>query len=144
MLKEGKLQGVKVPNDVFGESFKTFLMKEDMDRIILLKKVLANCVIYYIWHLQKKISDTRLTKRFVFINPALVSKARMGETTKENGSRLIANCLMHAKRGGYIFIPYNPDFHWVLVALDMRTMTMYYLDPMQKQPCDDLKEIVSM
>ena len=49
MLKEGKLQGVKVPNDVFGESFKTFLMKEDMDRIILLKKVLANCVIYYIW-----------------------------------------------------------------------------------------------
>ena len=49
MLNEGKAQGVEVPNDVFGESFKTFLMKEDMDRIILLKKVLANCVIYYIW-----------------------------------------------------------------------------------------------
>ncbi|KAL6349880.1 hypothetical protein AAG906_001767 [Vitis piasezkii] len=36
------------------------------------------------------------------------------------------------------------SFHWVLVALDMRTMTAYYLDPMQKQPCDDLKEIVNM
>ncbi|RVW62898.1 hypothetical protein CK203_059763 [Vitis vinifera] len=32
----------------------------------------------------------------------------------------------------------------VLVALDMRTMTAYYLDLMQKQPCDDLKEIVNM
>ncbi|KAL6326021.1 hypothetical protein AAG906_038513 [Vitis piasezkii] len=68
----------------------------------------------------------------------------MGETTKENRSRLIANRLMHAKRADYIFIPYNPDFHWVLVALDMRTMTTYYLDPMQKQPCDDLKEIVNI
>ncbi|WKA02358.1 hypothetical protein VitviT2T_020557 [Vitis vinifera] len=75
---------------------------------------------------------------------ALVSKAGMGETTKENRSRLIANRLMHAKCADYIFIPYNPNFHWVLVALDMRTMTAYYLDPIQKQPCDDLKEIVNM
>ncbi|KAL6333211.1 hypothetical protein AAG906_028394 [Vitis piasezkii] len=132
MLNEGKAQGVEVPNDVFGESFKTFLMKEDMDMIISLKEVSANCVIYYIWHLQKKLSDARLTEQFVFINPALVSKAGMGKTTKENKSRLIANHLMHAKRVDYIFIPYNPNFHWVLVALDMRTMTAYYLDPMQK------------
>ncbi|RVW24082.1 hypothetical protein CK203_091324 [Vitis vinifera] len=40
---------------------------------------------------------------------ALVSKAGMGETTKENRSRLIANRLMHAKRADYIFIPYNPE-----------------------------------
>ncbi|KAL6346226.1 hypothetical protein AAG906_027981 [Vitis piasezkii] len=140
MLKEGKVQGVEVPNHVFGESFKTFLMKEDMDMIILLKEVSTNCVIYYIckifisyqgmWnlnrHLQKKLSDARLIERFVFINPTL-----------ENRSRSIANHLMHAKRADYIFIPYN----LVLVALDMRTMTAYYLDPMQKQPCDDLKEI---
>ncbi|RVW72464.1 hypothetical protein CK203_060492 [Vitis vinifera] len=144
MLNEGKAQGVEVPNDVFGESFKTFLMKEDMDMIISFKEVSANCVIYYIWHLQKKLCDARLTERFAFINPALVSKAGMGETTKENRSRLIANRLMHAKCADYIFIPYNPNFHWVLVALDMRTMTAYYLDPIQKQPCDDLMEIVNM
>ena len=60
-------------------------------------------------HLQKKLSDAKLTERFVFINPTLVSKAGMGETTKENKSRLIANRLMHAKRADYIFIPYNPE-----------------------------------
>ena len=59
-------------------------------------------------HLQKKLSDATLTERFAFINLALVSKARMGETTKENRSRLIANRLMHAKCADYIFIPYNP------------------------------------
>ena len=60
-------------------------------------------------HLQKKLSDARLTERFAFINPTLVSKARMGKTTKENKSRLIANRLMHAKCVDYIFIPYNPE-----------------------------------
>ena len=60
-------------------------------------------------HLQKKLSDARLTERFAFINPTLVSKVGMGETTKENRSRLIANCLMHAKRADYIFIPYNSE-----------------------------------
>ena len=49
MLNEGKVQGVEVPNHVFGESFKTFLIKEDMDMIILFKEVSTNCVIYYIW-----------------------------------------------------------------------------------------------
>ena len=49
MLNEGKAQGVEVPNDVFGESFKTFLMKEDMDIIISLNEVLFNYVIYYLW-----------------------------------------------------------------------------------------------
>ena len=60
-------------------------------------------------HLQKKLSDVRLTERFAFINPSLVSKVGMGETTKENRSRLITNRLMHAKHVDYIFIPYNHE-----------------------------------
>ena len=36
------------------------------------------------------------------------------------------------------------SFHWVLVALETRTMTIYYLDSMLHQPCDDLKDIVNM
>ena len=48
MLNEGKAQGVEVPNDVFGESFKT-IMKEGMNMIISLKEVSTNRVIYFIW-----------------------------------------------------------------------------------------------
>ena len=45
--------------------------------------------------------------RFVFVNPTLVSKAGMTETSKENRSRVIANRLMNANNADFIFISYN-------------------------------------
>ncbi|RVW43644.1 hypothetical protein CK203_097059 [Vitis vinifera] len=111
---------VKSKDDVFGESFKTFMMKEDMEMIISSKEVSSNCILYYIWHLHRKLIDAKQAERYVFVNPALVSKAGMGEGSKEN------------------------SFHWVLVALEMKKMIAYYLDPMACQPCDDLKDIVNM
>ncbi|RVW84609.1 hypothetical protein CK203_048117 [Vitis vinifera] len=75
---------------------------------------------------------------------ALVSKAGMGEGSKENRSKVIADRLKNTKHAEHLLIPYNPDFHWVLVALEMKKMIAYYLDPMACQPCDDLKDIVNM
>ncbi|KAL6329281.1 hypothetical protein AAG906_015485 [Vitis piasezkii] len=84
MLSTSRAYPINFPEDVFGESFKTFMMKEDMEMIISSKEVSSNCILYYI-------------------------------------------C-----------------FHWVLVALEMKKMIAYYLDPMARQPCDDLKDIVNM
>ena len=53
--------------------------------------------------------DVEMKERFAFVNPTLVSKAGMGEATKENRSRVIAKLLMNASRADYIFIPYNPE-----------------------------------
>ncbi|WKA06738.1 hypothetical protein VitviT2T_024623 [Vitis vinifera] len=88
--------------------------------------------------------DAKMAGRFAFVNPALVSKAGMGEASKESRSRVIANRLMNANHADFIFIPYNPGYHWVLVALETRTMIAYYLDSLEDQPSDDLKEIVNM
>ena len=49
MLKDQKVKSVDIPIDVFGEGFRTFLMKEDMDMIISAKEVSVNCIIFYIW-----------------------------------------------------------------------------------------------
>ena len=49
MLATSRAQSIDFLNDVFGESFKTFLMKEDMDMIISSKEVSSNCILYYIW-----------------------------------------------------------------------------------------------
>ncbi|RVW80061.1 hypothetical protein CK203_052395 [Vitis vinifera] len=111
---------VKSKDDVFGESFKTFMMKEDMEMIISSKEVSSNCILYYIWHLHRKLIDAKQAERYVFFNPTLVSKAGIGEGSKEK------------------------QFPWVLVALEMKKMIAYYLDPMACQPCDDLKDIVNM
>ena len=52
--------------------------------------------------------DAKMAGRFAFVNPALVSKARMGEASKKSRSRVIANRLMNANHVDFIFIPYNP------------------------------------
>ena len=49
MLNDQKVKSLDIPIDVFGEGFKTFLMKEDMDMIISAKEVSVNCIIFYIW-----------------------------------------------------------------------------------------------
>ena len=49
LLKDGKVYAVKITEDVFGESFKTFLMKEDKDIIISSTEVSSNCLMFYIW-----------------------------------------------------------------------------------------------
>ncbi|KAL6347447.1 hypothetical protein AAG906_025162 [Vitis piasezkii] len=41
----------------------------------------------------------------------------------------------------YVFIPYKPDFHWVLVVIEPRKMIVHYLDPIHHKPCEDLKDI---
>ena len=52
--------------------------------------------------------NAKEARRFVFVNPTLVSKAGMGEVSKKNRSRVIANRLMNANNADFIFIPYNP------------------------------------
>ncbi|XP_034690497.1 uncharacterized protein LOC117918080 [Vitis riparia] len=109
MLATSRAQPIDFPNDVFGESFKTFIMKEDMDMIISSKEVSSNCILYYIWHLHRKLIDAKQVERYVFVNPVLVSKAGMGEGSKENRSRVIADRLRNTKHAKYMFIPYNPE-----------------------------------
>ncbi|XP_010652578.3 uncharacterized protein LOC104879870 [Vitis vinifera] len=49
MLSTSRTHPINFPDDVFGESFKTFMMKEDMEMIISSKEVSSNCILYYIW-----------------------------------------------------------------------------------------------
>ena len=49
MFNDKKVKPVDIQRDIFGESFITFPMKEDMDMIISLKEVSDNCIIFYLW-----------------------------------------------------------------------------------------------
>ena len=59
-------------------------------------------------HLHRKLIDRKQVERYVFFNLALVSKAGIGEGSKENGSRVIVDRLRNAKHAEYMLIPYNP------------------------------------
>ena len=52
--------------------------------------------------------DAKEVGKFVIVNPTLVSKDGMGEASKENRSRVIANRLINENYVDFFFIPYNP------------------------------------
>ncbi|KAL6318100.1 hypothetical protein AAG906_035245 [Vitis piasezkii] len=131
LLKERMVHALNITKDVFGESCKRFLMNDDMDMIISSIEVSFNYFMFYIWTI-------------CFCKSSFGFQSWNGEASKESRSRVIANRLMNANHADFIFIPYNPGYHWVLVALDTRTMIAYYLDSLQNQPSDDLKEIVNV
>ena len=60
-------------------------------------------------HLHRKLIDVKQVEWYVFVNPVLVLKAGMGEGSKENMSRVIADRLRNTKHAEYMFIPYNPE-----------------------------------
>ena len=60
-------------------------------------------------HLHRKLIHGKQVERYVFVNPVLVLKAGMGEGSKENRSRVIADRLRNTKHVEYMFIPYNPE-----------------------------------
>ncbi|KAL6327791.1 hypothetical protein AAG906_025619 [Vitis piasezkii] len=119
ILSTSRTHPINFLDDVFGESFKTFMMKEDMEMIISSKEVSSNCILYYIWHLHRKLIDAKQANDML-LSIQIGLKSWNGRGSKEN------------------------SFHWVLVALEMKKMIAYYLDPMAHQPCDDLKDIVSI
>ena len=59
--------------------------------------------------MHRKLIDAKQVERYVFVNPVLVSKAGMGEGSKKNRSRVIADRLRSTKHVEYMFIPYNPE-----------------------------------
>ncbi|KAL6329138.1 hypothetical protein AAG906_007684 [Vitis piasezkii] len=108
MLSTSRTHPINFPDDVFGESFKTFTMKEDMEMIISSKEVSSNCILYYIRPLHRKLIDAKQAKQDVFVNPALVSKAGMGEEARKT-VKGYCDRLKNTKHAEYMLIPYNPE-----------------------------------
>ncbi len=59
--------------------------------------------------MHRKLIDAKQVERYVFVNPILVSKAGIGEGSKENRSRVIADRLKNTKHAEHLLIPYNPE-----------------------------------
>ncbi|KAK1559835.1 hypothetical protein Q3G72_018910 [Acer saccharum] len=82
--------------------------------------------------LYEQLKDDDMHGQFAFINPASVSPVgRLKYVRMVEGGRVIASCLLRATPTQLIFIPYNPRYHWILVVIDMKSMTIYYLDSLR-------------
>ena len=49
MLKDGNKIEVHFPLELCGIGFKTFIMREDMESMISVQELSANCISFYMW-----------------------------------------------------------------------------------------------
>ncbi|KAK1581588.1 hypothetical protein Q3G72_007185 [Acer saccharum] len=78
--------------------------------------------------LYKQLKGDDMLGQFAFINPASVSLAIV---KRGKGGRVIASCLQRVTLTQLFFMPYNPGCHWILVVIDMKSTTIYYLDSLR-------------
>ncbi|KAJ0086548.1 hypothetical protein Patl1_07961 [Pistacia atlantica] len=68
---------------------------------------------------------------FMSPNSLSIADSTNATGTRTQRAQLLANRLASVKNENLIIVPYNPGFHWVLVAIDMKTLTVYYLDSLR-------------
>ncbi|KAL5843150.1 hypothetical protein ACOSQ4_009108 [Xanthoceras sorbifolium] len=130
--------------DPYGNQCPTFVTAEDCRIMIAMTELTVSCINAYIRILYEQLKDDGLLGQFAFINPTSVSLAGGPDNAKRRDERAqaVASFLQKATGTRFIFMPYNPGFHWILVVIDMETMTSYYLDSLRGFVNIDLKNIV--
>ncbi|KAL6347711.1 hypothetical protein AAG906_026240 [Vitis piasezkii] len=93
---------------------------------------------------KKKIVKAPIIRKSKPQNHSIIKIFRNFTPQTEKRAQLLSKRLMECQDVKYVFIPYNPDFHWVLVVIEPSKMIVHYLDPMHHKPCEDLKDIVNM
>ncbi|KAK4344117.1 hypothetical protein RND71_037211 [Anisodus tanguticus] len=52
--------------------------------------------------------------------------------------------LRNGDKGQYLFMPYNPKDHWILIVFNMKRNEVFYLYPLGKAPDTDLERLLNM
>ncbi|KAK1582357.1 hypothetical protein Q3G72_014213 [Acer saccharum] len=131
--------------DTFGNRCFTIITLEDCDIIISMIELTVSCINVYIRILYDQLKNNGMLGQFGFINPASVSVVGGildNAIRRDERAHAIASGLQRATQAQLIFMPYNLGFHWILVVIDMLSMTIYYLDSLRGILRNDLKNIV--
>ncbi|KAK4851631.1 hypothetical protein QYF36_016976 [Acer negundo] len=131
--------------DTFGNLCFTIITLEDCHIIISMTELTVSCINVYIRILYDQLKNNGILGQFGFINPASVSVVGGvldNAIRRDERAHEIASSLQRATQAQLIFMPYNLGFHWILVVIDMLSMTIYYLDSLRGILRNDLKNIV--
>ncbi|KAK1405319.1 hypothetical protein POM88_004924 [Heracleum sosnowskyi] len=86
----------------------------------------ATSIIFYIRYLYEVYLSKcpNMASKFSFVSPHLVSPL------VENSAKFLATCLLgYVDKDHLLFMPYNVRKHWILVAINTSTKTLYFMDP---------------
>lgn len=107
---------IPLEKDIFGDEVEAHLQKVDMEYICQMKEVSGTCIMLYIRQLYRGIKASNMDRKFVFVNPCLLSGRMVAEELKPG---LLAKRLEDVKEDQLLFVPCNFGFHWVLCIIDL-------------------------
>lgn len=91
-----------------------------------------------------RASMEKLKKKFVFVNAALASHMSTNDEDYHLSTRVkeVGNAVRGCTVGQLVFMPYNRNFHWMLVVLDLWKDCAMFFDPLNKQIPQDLVSLI--
>ncbi|KAH7842915.1 hypothetical protein Vadar_010575 [Vaccinium darrowii] len=134
---------IPLEKDIFGEEVEAHLQKVDMGYICQMKEVSGTCIMLYIRQLYRGIKASNMDRRYVFVNPCLLSGRMVAENLKPG---LLAKRLEDVKEDQLLFVPCNFGFHWVLCIIDLYSDSspiVYLMDSINKDFSLSLKLMIT-
>ncbi|KAH7838044.1 hypothetical protein Vadar_021409 [Vaccinium darrowii] len=134
---------IPLEKDIFGEEVEAHLQKVDMGYICQMKEVSGTCIMLYIRQLYRGIKASNMDRRYVFVNPCLLSGRMVAENLKP---RLLAKRLEDVKEDQLLLVPCNFGFHWVLCIIDLYSDSspiVYLMDSINKDFSLSLKLMIT-
>ncbi|GER34281.1 lipid-transfer protein [Striga asiatica] len=133
------LPSIMMAKEIFGVSFEEKLGVDEINHVVMHQWIGVSAVCTYIRYLYETFMVRKqLSKRFFFLSPHVTSFL----LKKEEQMKSIVDLLdENNARDKLILAPYNTSVHWVLLAINLKAETIYYLDPMRKDPDKHMTDV---
>ncbi|KAI5406599.1 hypothetical protein KIW84_053078, partial [Lathyrus oleraceus] len=132
-IMDGSIRSIDFDEGVFGKAHFEIIGKEDMQQLFEHDELGIAIIHTYIWYMYDKLMrGTELCNRFNFIVVSRVNATLISKNPTSVKNDLVERFMAAGDNTtrSLFFLPFNSGNggHWVLVAMDLSRLIVYYLD----------------
>ncbi|KAK9180872.1 hypothetical protein WN944_024008 [Citrus x changshan-huyou] len=128
--------------DTFSYKLHTYLTLEEIQDLIDMQELSQNCIVVYMRYLCAETKARLINEKFGFIHPTTLSF--LDESTFKQKAKTLVDRFQELSAKQFIFLPYNPSCHWILLVIDLPSMVVHYLNSVRNEISVDIKKIVTV
>ncbi|XP_050913862.1 uncharacterized protein LOC127128558 isoform X3 [Lathyrus oleraceus] len=132
-IMHGAIRSVDMDEGVFGIAHSELIAKEDMQQLFEHEELGIAVIHTYIWYMYDTLMrGTELCNRFNFIAASRINTTFITKNPTSVMNELVDRFMVAGDNTtpNLYFLPFNSGIggHWVLVAMDLSRLMVYYLD----------------
>ncbi|KAI5446592.1 hypothetical protein KIW84_014432 [Lathyrus oleraceus] len=132
-IMHGAIRSVDFDEGVFGIAHSEIIAKEDMQQLFEHEELGIAVIHTYIWYMYVTLMrGTELCNRFIFIAASRINTTFITKNPTSVKNELVDRFMVADDNTtpSLYFLPFNSGNggHWVLVAMDLSRLMVYYLD----------------